>query len=193
MLNGWDMLHRVFRIILIFFIASSAWGQQQTDTISTNPMLLELQLKIIQEINASELRTRDRISQVLNHVNESERRVSDDVNESERRVITHVNDTFNDLNDKITSHEKDVALLNLKLNFLIWFLGAIVTVIILPLIFSGIKSGWQRLVNRESRNDASGPLNLLTIDNQQSADFSKDRGNIASGMGTNYRQGGESS
>ena len=140
-------------IFCVLFIVPTVLGQVQSDMVPGNSALLELQLKIIQEINESERRTQDRINEVIDQINTSERRMQDRIDER-----------FNNLSEKIKSRETDLALLNLKINFILWILGISVTVIILPLVVTlvayGIRLGLQKLVNKSSIGKERSPLNL---------------------------------
>ena len=91
MLNGRVML---LGFLCVLFVTSTMFAQSQSDTRSSNPALLEMQLTIIKEIHASEDKMR-------NHIDKSEKQTRD-----------YIDDKFSKLNDKFSELDKEVAVFN---------------------------------------------------------------------------------
>ena len=101
MLNGRAIL---IGILYVLFVTSAALGQSQSGTGVSNSALLELQLTIIKEINASKDVIRDH------------------VDKSEEDTLKYIDDKFSKLNDKFSKLDKEVAVLNNAK----WYIGIIV-------------------------------------------------------------------
>jgi hypothetical protein len=127
-------------VFCVLFIAASAFGQQQSDKTSVNPALSQSEsVTIIREIHASELRTRN-----------------------------HIDKKSSELGTKISDIETSVALLDKEVSDLRWWLIAITTLILLPLVFPGLKQAWQKWIkgNRTSGTHSSAYLRVKEFGNR---------------------------
>ena len=98
MLNGRVML---LGILCVLFVTSTMFAQSQSDTRSSNPALLEMQLTIIKEIHASEDKMRD-------HIDKSEKQTRDYIDGE----FSKLNGEFSKLNGEFSKLDKEVAVLN---------------------------------------------------------------------------------
>ena len=116
-------------ILCILFVVASAFGQEQSDTTAPKPKLLQSEsVAIIKEIHAAELRTRE-----------------------------HIDKKNKELGDEISKLKTNVAVLNNEVRNLKWWLTGLTTLILIPLIFPGLKTAWQRWVKGGSTNGEHSP------------------------------------
>ena len=107
-----------FAILCVLFVIASAFGQEQSDTTPLIPKLSQPEsVTIIKEIHAAELRTR-----------------------------AHIDKKTKDLGDEISDLKTNLAVLNNEVSILKWWLIILTTLILIPLIFPGLKTAWQRWV-----------------------------------------------
>ena len=113
----------------VIFLVSTALGQPQPDSNSSNTTLSQSEsVTIIQAIHAAELRTRD-----------------------------HIDKKSGELNTEITTLKTDLAVLNNEVNNLRWWLIALTTLVLIPLVFPGLKAAWQKWVKGDRTNGRHSP------------------------------------
>lgn len=126
MLSGQRILLSIFGVL---FLVSTVLGQSQSDPNSSNTTLSQSEsVTIIQAIHAAELRTR-------NHIDKKSAELSDEISGLKTKEIP-----------ELKTH---LAVLNNEVNMLKWWLIILTTLILIPLVFPGLKTAWQRWVKRD--------------------------------------------
>lgn len=116
-------------ILCVLFVVAVAFGQEQADTTPPNSKLSQSEsVIIIKEIHAAELRTR-----------------------------AHIDKKTEELGDEISKLKTNVAVLDNEVRNLKWWLTVLTTLILIPLIFPGLKTAWQRLVKGGSTDSGHSP------------------------------------
>ena len=118
-----------FGILCVLFVVTSVFGQEQSDTTSPNPKLSQSEsVIIIKEIHAAELRMR-----------------------------AHIDKKTEELGAEISKLKTNVAVLNNEVKNLKMWLTGLTTLILIPLIFPGLKTAWQRWVKGGSTDGGHSP------------------------------------
>ena len=134
MLNGQGILLGIFGVL---FLVSTALGQSQSDPNSSNtPLSPAESVTIIQAIHEAELRTR-------NHIDKKSAELSDEISELKTKEIPEL--------------KTNLAVLNNEVNMLKWWLIILTTLILIPLVFPGLKTAWQRWVKRDRTDGGHSP------------------------------------
>lgn len=116
----------------VLFFVSTALGQPQSDPNSSNtPLSQSESVTIIQAIHAAELRTR-------NHIDKKSAELSDEISELKTKEIPEL--------------KTALAVLNNEVNMLKWWLIILTTLILIPLVFPGLKTAWRRWVKGDRTN-----------------------------------------
>lgn len=122
-------------ILFVLLFINIELSQPQSNTVldqpttSGNPTLSQSEsVTIIQAIHAAELRTRD-----------------------------HIDQKYTELGTKISKIETKVTLLDKQVSDLKWWVIALTTLILLPLIFPGIRRAWQKWVVGDSTSGGDSP------------------------------------
>ena len=149
MLNGQRILFGIFGVL---FLGSTALGELQSDPNSSNTTLSQSEsVTIIQAIHAAELRTR-------NHIDKKSAELSDEISELKTKEI-----------QELKTH---LAVLNNEVNMLKWWLIILTTLILIPLVFPGLKTAWQRWVKRDRTDSRHSPALRHIQDFASSGGFS---------------------
>lgn len=113
----------------VLFLVSTALGESQSDPNSSNTTLSQSEsVTIIQAIHAAELRTRN-----------------------------HIDQQSAELSDEISELKTALAVLNNEVNMLKWWLIILTTLILIPLVFPGLKTAWQRWIKGDRTDSRHSP------------------------------------
>lgn len=134
----------LFGIFGVLLLVSTALGEAQSDPNSSNTTLSQSEsVTIIQAIHAAELRTRN-----------------------------HIDQKSAELSDEISELKTALAVLNNEVNMLKWWLIILTTLILIPLVFPGLKTAWQRWVKRDRTDSRHSPALRHIQDFASSGGFS---------------------
>ena len=136
----------------VLFLVSTALGQSQSDPNPSNTPLSQAEsVTIIQAIHEAELRTR-------NHIDKKSAELSDEISELKTKEIPEL--------------KTNLAVLTNEVNMLKWWLIILTTLILIPLVFPGLKAAWQRWVKRDSTDGNHSPSIRTIQDFATSSGFS---------------------
>ena len=123
MLNRWTI---PLGILCSFFVVASAFGQEQSDPNPSNTTLSQAEsVTIIQAIHAAELRTR-------NHIDKKSADLSKEISDIKTKELSEL--------------KTGLAVLKTEVNNLRWWLIALTTLVLIPLVFPSLKAAWQKWV-----------------------------------------------